>query len=611
MTRAVDTVSVVAGANVDLTSGGTLLAEVLDPIPSVVAQPDLTVGWGDGVGVYGVTLEPEGDPANPAGQMFPTINSVAYGSTFVGSPTKGAPIRLGVSINDSDLSFADSNGAAFSITQYPQIPNLSRINIAAGILSAPTLGSASILRNIQHIPTRLSPAVFSSEVETSGPYSVVVNASSPGTIIPSNFVGLSMEKSSIVQSGGTTGTGALNSNTGLKNILGVLSNIPGLTGSYLSFRFGGNTCDTNTPATSRATNGAQFVASFGANATALWCVSWQIQLPSTTAAQQGATDAAEVAAVYAVLGSSAVFNIGNEPDFYSGASYSSFISQWGTIWPIITATTAMASCSGPDNGELSTSYTTQFMTSETGVCTLASKHLYPFYNAPAYGQKAAITAMWADSTADYNARYLKPLATTANMAVRMTESGTDGYQGIGNSLGGAMWELWEMVQLAQNGWAGVNFHNGNIAGAYGTYPAYAPVVLNADGATYTAQAPLYAMWMFNELADGAILPLTTNNLPKNVTALAVLGADSKVRVLLINQNATARALVNLGRSGTWTTASTLLLTAPSYASTLVSVNNTQIAASGLFSPLPYVVTASGGAAQIALPASSAAVVTLQ
>src|SRR6185437_8114984 len=57
------------------------------------------------------------------------------------------------------------------------------------------------------------------------------------------------------------------------------------------------------------------------------------------------------------------------------------------------------------------------------------------------------------------------------------------------TLGAALYDLKEMVVLAENGWLGVNFHGGD---AYDHCPGYAPVYCNGDG-TYSANSTLYAM----------------------------------------------------------------------------------------------------------------------
>ena len=462
-------------------------------------------------------------------------------------------------------------------------PDLSSLTLAAG--------SKVDLRYLAYYPEHLSHAVLRSVAETSGPYALSVNAASAGGFtIAADFVGISMEASAVQQ------TPALGSNAGLKAILAPL-------GTAISVRFGGDTSDSTTfsPSDSRTVDASNFVASLGVGSSMLWGLNNVADSPSTSAQQ--ALD------VTGVLGTSrSCFQVGNEPDDYPGGSFSAYVSNWSSIRSAVISAVPGACFAGPDTGERPGTYEASMVSGYASQISMLTKHIYPYaLIKSATPQRSWITSEWSDYMVDDYGRSLAALAGGAGLKVRMSETGLSSALGIGTTPGYALWAVWEMIPRAREGGAGVNWHWGDGLTAIG----YSPAFRNATTGLYSANPLFYAMVMFHQLAGSTILASTSGG-PASLPTLAVMGADGKVRVLIVNKHATRQAITSLSVSGyTWATASVLLLTGPSYLSTSVTLGGAQITSAGTWAPTPISVSkGASGSAQVVIPAASAAVVTL-
>lgn len=421
-------------------------------------------------------------------------------------------------------------------------------------------------------------------------YSFVANAGNPGAVLPAGFVGLSLEESSIVQ------TTSLNNNSGLKAILSVL-------GANGNIRFGGNTTDTNTPSTARVTDAANFVHSLGASWTAIYSVGC-IQTSGNIQAEVGAFDGIVTTSYYA---------IGNEPNFYnsgdcSGAS-SNFQTQWIAQHDFIIATSPGVHFVGPETGVTvntgADTYTPLFAANLCSSASIITAHTYGI-DASSDATIGALS-MWASPTmvTEVTGMPVDSSVVACAKGLRLTESGSSSHLTVGNTLAGAIYDLWEMTLLAQNGWAGVNFHNGDATATSNN--GYAPV-WNDGSNGYTAEPALYAMRMFQYLAGGNILPMSTNTLPSNIPGICV-SQSSTTLCLLENKNLTAGAGVLVG-TNSFSSCSVKLLTGSAYNATSVTLGGASISTAGAFSPTSITITKSGSTCPVWIPPSSAALVTM-
>lgn len=421
------------------------------------------------------------------------------------------------------------------------------------------------------------------------PYTYVANSGSPGALIPTDFVGISFEESACVQ------TLSLNNNTGLKNILSVM----GTTGSV---RFGGNTTDTNTPLNSRVTDCANFVFSLGSSWTAIYSVGC-IQTTGNIQAEVTAFDGIVATTLYA---------IGNEPNFYAAGacsgSFSNYQTQWSAQRTSILSTSPSVHFEGPDTGvSLRTGADTYTPLFAANLCASASLLTAHSYGGDDSGD-ATIGAlfMWNATTMSTEVTGMPVDASVAacGKPLRLTESGTTSNVGVGNTLAASLYDLWEMILLAQNGWKGVNFHEGDATAVTG---GYIPVTNNGSN-IYSAQSTLYAMRMFEYLSGGNILPATTNTLPASIPGICVL-ISSTTKCLLVNKNLTVGFGVLLGTTS-FSSCAVMLYTGAAYNSTTVTLGAATISTSGAFSPTTITVAKSGSTCPVWIPASSAVLVTL-
>jgi len=206
--------------------------------------------------------------------------------------------------------------------------------------------------------------------------SISVNTASPGVTIPSDFIGLSFETSSIASA-----TGFPSSSAVFAQMLSQLG-----TGWM---RFGGNSVDrttwvggtrtSSTPANSLTGSDVDNVMALAR--TVGWRVLFGLNLASSTAALD-----AEEAVYVSQSGRGALFGfeIGNEPDLYSGngdkpTSYtlSQYLSDWDSFANAIQTADPGAVLTGPaDAGNIST-WTSQFAATYGSGIALLTQHFYP------------------------------------------------------------------------------------------------------------------------------------------------------------------------------------------------------------------------------------------
>ena len=422
------------------------------------------------------------------------------------------------------------------------------------------------------------------------PYTYVANSGSPGAAIPATFVGLSLEVSAMVQ------TTSLNNNTGLKNILSVL-------GSSGNVRIGGNTTDSTTPSTARVTDAANFILGLGAGWTAIYSVGCIQTVPNIQA---------EVGAFNGVVATS-YYAIGNEPNFYNSGACSpdsaTFQTQWASQRTSILASVPGVNFVGPETGvTFNTGADTYTPLMASGLCSSIS-----FLTAHTYGPDGSgngtigALSMWAAPTMQTEVTGMPVNASivTCGKGLRLTESGSSSNLNVGNTLAGAIYEMWEMILLAQNGWIGVNFHSGDLTASSNN--GYNPV-WNDGSNNYSAKPTLYAMRMFQYLQTGNVLPATTNTLPATIPALCVL-IGGATKCLIANKSLTAAVGVLVGTTS-FSSCSTMMLTGSSYLATSVTLGGATISTLGAFSPTSATVAKMGSTCPIWIPASSAVLVTL-
>jgi hypothetical protein len=202
----------------------------------------------------------------------------------------------------------------------------------------------------------------------------------------------------------------------------------------------------------------------------------------------------------------------------------------------------------------------------------------------------------------------------AGGAFRIDEMGSiscNGRRGVSDTLASALWLMDSLFQIASQGIDGVNLHS---------YPNSANGLFDfnlSHGQWQGTVHPLYyGALMFAQAAPGGSRLLRTSSASQNeLRAWATLGADHKVRVLLINDDlhSSALARVRVAR-GVGPAAVQRLGASSAYATGGVSLGGTSFGAhtaTGVLpAPLPRAVAARGGGYAVTLGAGSAALLTI-
>jgi len=197
-------------------------------------------------------------------------------------------------------------------------------------------------------------------------------------------------------------------------------------------------------------------------------------------------------------------------------------------------------------------------------------------------------------------------AKAAGMRYRLAECNSvsnGGRIGVSDTFVSALWATDFLFSIAERGADGINFHCNLKPGSY------SPVSWSKTESRYDVHPLYYAMLAFKEAGRGRVLP-THVKCAANVTAHATLGADGKVRILLTNKDLSRSVVANLATGRTQ--GSVVRLLAPSAdAKTGITFAGAAADAAGKWTAkASEPMGGSGNAVTLALPAGSAAVVTL-
>jgi uncharacterized protein (TIGR03437 family) len=442
---------------------------------------------------------------------------------------------------------------------------------------------------------------------TTLPVLITVNTALPGATIPQDFLGLSFETGSL-----TSATGFPAENAQFQQMVSQL----GL--GWL--RFGGNSVDKTgwargqrTSASSSSTlmssdvdRAIAFARSTG------WRVLWGLNLKSSNA-----STAADEADYLQQNGSDVLsgFEIGNEPDLYSGNTLVNFESNWKSFADAIQAKNAKAILTGPaDAGNIST-WTGPFVNVEGSRLALVTQHFYPLGPPPTVPASQPNSASIANllsantrGTADSAAQALQTIVTKPALPWRMAETNScynGGYDGVSNVFASALWGVDYMLTLAGHASGGLNFHGGGTG-------LYTPIATSTTGGNTTIAArPLYyAMLLFGAALGTRVVPMTVNSSRVNATAYGLLDAAGGLRVVVINKDTQFDAAVQITPGPAYTQATAIRLAAPSLTEkTAITLAGASVAADGTWTPQAgETVQGSGGTFNLTVPAGTAAVV---
>jgi hypothetical protein len=390
----------------------------------------------------------------------------------------------------------------------------------------------------------------------------------PGRSIEPGFLGLSYETNELL-----TGLTLVPENRSLVALLRRL-------GGNGVIRIGGNSSDR------LAERGGKLVmpqASLDRLAAFLQAVGWKLIYGLNLGSGTPEAAALEAEAVAHAVGPALIaFQIGNEPDLSHAelrpASYDldAYLAEWRRFFRTIRERVPQAPFAGPDlNRE--TTWLAPFAREVGRELVLLTHHYYS--DGPASSPAVNIPRM-LDSAARL-ARVLKnatPVAQAAGLPLRMAEVNSvwgGGKVGVSDTLAAALWGVELMFEMAEAGWAGLNFHGG--AGK-----AYSPIIAEPDG-TFAARPIYYAMLLFARAARGTLLPAQLSGVGPTLRAYAIRGLDGRPRILLVNKDLEREVEVTM--VATPSAARVLRLIAPAVESRAdVTLGGATIGTDGTWSP---------------------------
>ncbi|MGO9230395.1 MAG: hypothetical protein ACLQKA_14485 [Bryobacteraceae bacterium] len=352
-----------------------------------------------------------------------------------------------------------------------------------------------------------------------------------------------------------------------------------------------------------------------------WRVLFSLNLPTSTPALDG-----EEAAYVSQSGNGVLsgFEIGNEPDLYSGNgdepttfTLSDYLSVWVTFANAIQSADPGAVLTGPADGTNVSTWTTQFAATYGSRIALLTQHFYPLGPVSEVGATSPdactisnLLDAYTHSKTATEAAQLETIAQSARVPWRMAESNScygGGTSGVSNTFASALWGVDYLFTLASNAAAGVNFNVGDSGKG-----SYTPIQASSEG---VSARPLYdALLLFQLAASGRIVPIKLVSGGIDVNAYAVLAADGTLRVTVVNEDASNDALVSITPGSAYTRALALSLTAPALDSTTgFLLGGAAVAADGTWSPAQFETVNASSVLSIAMysvtvPSGSAVVV---
>jgi glycosyl hydrolase family 79 len=356
------------------------------------------------------------------------------------------------------------------------------------------------------------------------------------------------------------------------------------------------------------------------------------------------TASGEVSQVVAALPGSQLqaIELGNEPDLYensgkrpAGWDYSEYLTDYQQFAPALISASGGIKLSAPVWAGLSSSFMDNldsFISTEASTIAIVTVHHYS--GTACNGATEPADYLLTEPAVDGDTQPLTgpvgippylPAAQQALIPFRIGELNSlncGGQLGVSNSFSSALWAMDIAFSYANLGVSGLNFFD---PGDPNTPNPYTPFdftsTSNGGVTTYTVRNinPLYyGLLLFAQTLqnNAQLLPvaLTTPTLA-NIKAWATIDGNQTIRLLLLNKDQTASGPVSIALSG-YGQATVTRLTAPSYSSTTgVSLGGQTFDGSADGTPqgtaYSEIVQPASGAYTVALPAVSAALVTIQ
>ncbi|MDP9036102.1 MAG: glycosyl hydrolase family 79 C-terminal domain-containing protein [Myxococcota bacterium] len=312
------------------------------------------------------------------------------------------------------------------------------------------------------------------------------------------------------------------------------------------------------------------------------------------------------------------FEIGNEISFYTTPQ------AWAPFATAIHAALPNAPLAGPaDYG--SANLAVSFAQTEGSQLTMLTHH---YYRGSATGGNATMANLLnVDPNVATSSRALSAAVATYHIRDgfrwgEMNSYSSHGAAGVSDAFGSALWSIDFMLNTAQNGSAGVNFHGGGEWMDNNPCPngptsctrpfRYSPI--DEAGSQVTAAAPLfYGMLFVSRAGTGTMLGTTAAAGNMNFSAYSILQSDGSTNVALVNKDATTGISASVDIGAAVTSASAMLLQAPSLAATNgVTFAGAGVTPTGAWNANPpYALPSKGNIVTVVVPPASAVLVHAQ
>jgi hypothetical protein len=463
------------------------------------------------------------------------------------------------------------------------------------------------------------PAAATSSRPRQTTVAVTVDRTHPGAAVAQQFLGMSFEMSALAQMARYSDRG---------NLVAMLRSLgPGV------LRFGGVSADTRiawtdsrTPRPAWATNVVD-VNDLHALAGLASASGWHIVLTVGIVHFEPQAAAREVAAAKGALGEwLSAIEIGNEPNSYAQHlmraepwSFSPYAEEVATYRGAIEAAAPGIPVYGPDVSGSSAFEAWGPGEAITEHPAVLTGHHYPL--GCEQQPRPSITRLLSPRIRAKEVGSLRryvAISQAAGLPFRLDETNSvscGGVSGISNTFASALWAAGFLPQVMASGAVGVNMH-GNPANCKGYSPVCAAGPYELSIGQLTAQPEYYALLMARELVGSVPLRTAVKVRPKgaNVQVSGFLAPDGRLRFVLVDYDPLGkqRVSVRLKVGAGFSAAGTLALTGQSlHALSGTELGEREVAPDGTWQAgSTPTSTARSGVVTIALPAASAALVTV-
>jgi hypothetical protein len=339
-----------------------------------------------------------------------------------------------------------------------------------------------------------------------------------------------------------------------------------------------------------------------------WSLIWGLNLGNGNVAQA----VAEARAVADVVGDRLLaFEIGNEPDLYvheghrRSYSYDEYLKEYQRYKSAVHAVLPHAAFAGPD-AAIETGWVERFAADEGRSLRLLTHHYYREGQSP---RSTMDKLLRADPRLVAMLDRMQAVSKAAGVPYRICETNSfsgGGRPGVSDTFGAALWALDYLCLLAWHGAGGVNMETG--VNQLGFISSYSPIDDDQHG-HFAAAPEYYGMLAFAQSCQGERVAANYDAGTMELTVYATVDANDSAAAVIVNKDA-ADAEVRIAAGAKTAGAQLLRLTAPFLDSKGVRLGGAAVQGDGRWHGAAEAVNVAGGVYRIRVPATSAAIVTL-